>query len=57
MSQQLPHENSNPAVLSNYYEGPAADPMGDEVWCYSDRLCYSPGDTIALHVSSAAVGP
>jgi hypothetical protein len=54
MSQQLPHENSNPAVLSNYYEGPAADPMGDEVWCYSDRLCYSPGDTIALHVSTTA---
>ena len=52
MSQQPPHENVNPAVLSNYYEAPAADPTGDEIWCYSDRLCYSPGDTIAFHVST-----
>ena len=44
----------NPAVFSNYYECPAADPAADEIWCYSDRPCYSPGDTIAFHVSTTA---
>jgi len=54
MSQQLPHKNFNPAVLSNYYEAAAAEPTGDEIWCYSDRPCYSPGDTIAFYVSTTA---
>jgi hypothetical protein len=46
--------NINPAVLSNYYESPAPDGEGDEIWCYSDRPCYSPGDSIAFHVSTSA---
>jgi hypothetical protein len=44
----------NPAVHSNYYEAPPPDPAGDELWCYSDRPCYSPGDTVAFHVSTTA---
>ena len=44
----------NPAVLSHYYEAPAADPATDEIWCYCDRPCYSPGDRIAFHVSTSA---
>ena len=54
MSQQKPGDSLNPAVLTNYYEGPAADPVDDELWCYSDRLCYSPGETISFHVSTTA---
>ena len=54
MSQQIPSESLNPAVFSNYYEGPAADPVGDEIWCYSDQPCYSPGESIAFHVSTTA---
>jgi len=44
----------NPAVLSHYYEAPAIIADGDEIWCYSDRPCYSPGDSIAFHVSTSA---
>lgn len=44
----------NPAVFEHYYEAPAAEPIGNEIWCYCDRPCYSPGETIAFHVSTAA---
>ena len=44
----------DPAVHSNYYEAPAAAPAADEIWCYSDRPCYSPGDRICFHVSTTA---
>jgi len=44
----------NPAVLSHYYEAPATRSDGDEIWCYCDRPCYSPGDHIAFHVSTSA---
>ena len=51
MSQQAP---GNPAVSTNYYEGPAVDPASDEIWCYLDRPCYSPGESISFHVSTTA---
>jgi len=44
----------NPAVFSHYYERPSAEPSADEIWCYCDRPCYSPGDNIAFHVSTTA---
>lgn len=54
MPQARTSESRNPAVHSNYYEAPAVDPGEPEIWCYSDCLCYSPGDTIAFHVSTTA---
>ncbi len=54
MSQRTLVDTTNPAVLSHYYEGPAAEPVGDELWCYSNRPCYSPGETIAFYVSTTA---
>ena len=50
-SRQRPRD---PAVHDNYYEGPLEQPLGDELWCYSDRLCYSPGEIVAFHVSTTA---
>ena len=44
----------DPAVFENYYEAPSSD--GPEVWCYCDRPCYSPGDTVRIHVSTSAPG-
>lgn len=44
----------NPAVLSHYYEAPPAQAAGDEVWCYTDKPCYSPGQTVAFHVSTTS---
>ena len=42
----------DPAVFENYYEAPSSD--RPEIWCYSDRPCYTPGDTIRFHVSTSA---
>jgi len=54
MRRQDSPAGANPAVRSNYYEAPASDSKVAEIWCYSDRPCYSPGDTIAFHVSTTA---
>ena len=54
MSSSLSQQRRSPAVHDNYYEAPPIEPSGAELWCYSDRLCYSPGDTICFHVSTTA---
>jgi len=42
------------AVFENFYERAGNDPDHLEIWCYSDRLSYAPGDTLRLHVSTTA---
>ena len=42
------------AVLGHYYEYPGMDGAKGEIWCYTDRLSYAPGDTVTLMVSSTA---
>ena len=42
----------DPAVFSNYYEFPGRE--RDEIWCYCDRPCYSPGERLSLQVSTTA---
>src|SRR5262249_6338933 len=34
------------------YEHPLEDPRYPEVWLYTDRLSYAPGDTVSVHASS-----
>ncbi len=41
-------------ILDNYFIGPARDPAVLELWAYSDRISYAPGEEIALHVSTTA---
>ncbi|MDA7963908.1 N,N-dimethylformamidase beta subunit family domain-containing protein, partial [Ruegeria sp.] len=41
-------------ILDNYYIGPARDPKVLEVWAYTDRFSYAPGDTVGLRVSTTA---
>ncbi len=41
------------AVQGHRYEYPGMD-AGPEVWLYSDRLSYAPGDVVTLFVSSTA---
>jgi len=50
MSDPVARSEPSPAVFEHYYEGPPADPVGDEIWCYCDRPRYSPGDTLCLQV-------
>jgi hypothetical protein len=42
------------AVRGCYYEHPGMDGERGEIWCYTDRLSYAPGESVALHVSSTA---
>ena len=53
-SQSSEDSGRNPAVFTHYYESPSDDPAADEIWCYCDRPCYSPGETVCFHVSSSA---
>lgn len=42
------------AVLGHYYEYPGMDGERGEIWCYSDRFSYAPGDEVTLFISSTA---
>ncbi len=50
----LTHEQRRLAVRSHYYERPGMDGALGEIWCYSDRFSYRPGETVRLQVSSTA---
>jgi len=39
-------------ILDNYYIGPARDADVLEIWGYTPRMSYAPGDRVALHVST-----
>ncbi len=41
-------------ILDNYYIGPARDPRILEIWAYSNRFSYLPGETVQLHISTTA---
>ncbi len=42
------------AVRGLYYEYPGMDGERGEIWCYTDRFSYRPGDTAILYVSATA---
>ncbi len=50
----LTHEQRREAVRGHYYEYPGMDGERGEIWCYSDRFSYAPGETVTLFVSSSA---
>jgi hypothetical protein len=50
----LTPEQRRLAVRSHYYERPDMDGARGEIWCYSDRFSYRPGETVRLQVSSTA---
>ncbi len=41
-------------ILDNFYIGPARDPEVLEIWAYTDRFSYAPGERVKLHVSTTA---
>ncbi len=41
-------------ILDHYYIGPARDPSVLEIWGYTPRMSYAPGDEVVLHVSTTA---
>ncbi len=38
------------AVTGHYYEMASADPKRAQIWGYTDRLSYAPGEEVALHL-------
>ena len=42
------------AVRGHYYEYPGMDGERGEIWCYTDRFSYRPGEVALLHVSATA---
>ena len=42
------------AIHENFYERPSDDPSRLEIWCYTDRLSYAPGEIVRFHVSTSA---
>ena len=41
-------------ILDNYYIGPARDDAVLEIWGYTPKMSYAPGERVALHVSTTA---
>ncbi|MFM9858157.1 DUF6605 domain-containing protein [Pseudoxanthobacter sp. M-2] len=50
----LSAEERREAVFGHWYEWPGMDGARGEIWCYSDRLSYRPGETVTLFISSTA---
>ena len=41
-------------MRGHYYEYPGMDGERGEIWCYTDRFSYRPGEVALLHVSASA---
>ena len=41
-------------ILDNYYIGPARNPDVLEIWAYTERFSYAPGETVGLRVHTTA---
>ena len=50
----LTPEQRRHAVYGHYYEYPGMDGERGEIWGYTDRFSYAPGDVVTLFVSSTA---
>ena len=42
------------ATHTHWYEFPTDDPAQLEVWCYTDKLSYAPGETVQFHTNTTA---
>jgi hypothetical protein len=42
------------AVTENFYECASDDPGEHQVWCYTDRWSYAPGDSVQVHLSTTS---
>jgi hypothetical protein len=42
------------AILENFFESTGAAPPGNAIWCYTDQVSYTTGETVELHVSTTA---
>lgn len=45
----LPRPQGFDAIRARFYEAPVDDRSLLQVWCYTDRLSYRPGDSVLIH--------
>lgn len=50
----LPRGQGFDVTRALFYERPLEDPGYLEVWCYTDRLSYRPGEVVHIHASTTA---
>ncbi len=53
-SRAYPRGQGFHAVTANFFEAPMGDPEYLEVWCYTDKLSYLPGEEVQFHISTTA---
>jgi hypothetical protein len=53
-SHSLPYSQGFDAALKRAYERPIDDKRRLQLWCYTDRLSYRPGDDVVIHASTTA---
>lgn len=41
------------ATFTHWYEAPSGDSSRPDLWCYTDRLSYAPGDIVSFHLSGS----
>jgi hypothetical protein len=49
----LPRPQGSDAILTRFYERPIDDRAHLQVWTYTDRLSYRPGDVVQVHASAS----
>jgi hypothetical protein len=42
------------ATMTHFYEHPKDDPSIPEIWCYTDKLSYEPGEEVVFSISTTA---
>lgn len=50
----IPRGQGFDATLAHFYETPLEDPNYLEIWCYTDKICYLPGEEVRFHASTTA---
>ena len=50
----IPRGQGFDATNAEFYEVPLEDPDYLEVWCYTDKISYLPGEEVHFHTSTTA---
>ncbi|HEX6959529.1 MAG TPA: N,N-dimethylformamidase beta subunit family domain-containing protein [Ferrovibrio sp.] len=49
----MPRPQGFDALLARFYERPVDDRSRPQIWCYTDRLSYRPGESLRIHGCSS----
>ncbi len=52
MPSVLSEKDRRAAVSTNYAERAPREPKGEQIWAYTDRVSYVPGETVRVHLNA-----